>query len=218
MFSNFSHPRPSIIQMLVFVVLFLLGYWILLVPKLDALAHQTAILEAQKQVSTDSSSSSTKMSAQAQANANTILLATELIPSESRIYDLTVQLEAMARNSGTTLTNLNVSSAATSTTSQKTTSSTATQAATAADPILSATTGLTQVTINLSASGSYTALKGLVDSVTKLKRYIVIQGVTFTGGAAVSGSSASPSPTTTTTGSAQLSAQINAVAYAQTNP
>ena len=208
--SRISKPHPSQVLIFVFVLLFLMGYWLLVVPQFEQLAHQLALLSSAEAPSLKVQTDQTK-SAQKTANAATVSQVKSLLPSESQIYELTVQLESLAKAQGVLLTNLSVSPEAA--VGAATTSAAATAASGAAAQVA---TAAQKTTISINASGQYSLMKQFVSSLTQMQRYITIQSITMTGGSAPLGTGAVPPLPVAGVQTDQINLQIVALAYQQT--
>lgn len=192
---------PLIILVTTTNVLFLIGFWFLIMPQLHALGLVQAEQDALRDQSSNSTVGSRQKASQA-ALAQTKALAQVLLPAEDMQYDLSVQLEGLTKQLGLPLTSLGISAV----------DPTAPLPKTATAP---AVAGLTanKVTITLSTSGPYKKVQEFVSALPTINRLILIDQLVVTvAGQAVAPGSA-PAANTSVSGSDLVSVQITAFAY-----
>lgn len=156
--------------LLAFTVPLVLTSQFLVLPQVQATSEALAQVDALQNSNGQLSPSKQKTAYQQQLEA-TKKQALTLLPSEDEPYALSVQVEALAKGIGVTLTALTVSSGA-GNTLPKTTPADGAAAAPAASTAQ-------KVTISTSVSGSYKLIQDFIAGLTALDRYIQIDQATL---------------------------------------
>jgi Tfp pilus assembly protein PilO len=171
--------------LLAFTLPFAVVLWALVVPEVHRTAVLTSTVDALRQTTTSQGSAKQKETYKAKVT-ETRTKANLLLPSTDEQYDLSVQVEALARSSGVTLTGLAVSAAAATSTLPKTTpakddvvTSSPTPAPKEAAP---AAVVPLKVTVNLAITGSYAQVQEVVKGLTRLDRLTQIDQLSVTSG------------------------------------
>lgn len=128
-----------------------------------------------------------------------------LLPANDNQYDLSVQIEALSKQVGLTLSNLVVTSTPPPAVAPKTT------ATKVADP----TTGvLRTVSVNVSGKGTYLQVQSFLKQLTALDRFIQLNQVSLASAASSDTSKTTDTASTTSvTSSDQVILQVSGVAY-----
>jgi Tfp pilus assembly protein PilO len=165
--------KPTIAVVSTFAVVFVLGFFVLIAPELTPIGQDLARLN---QYTLTSGSLKVKKDASAltkyQSQSD---LANALLPAENQLYDLSVQIEALAKTKSVGLTGLTLNPAVATGTTQTTSS----QAASGTTPLPA---GVQKASIVTSVTGEYAQVQGFVEGLTSLKRYIQIQDITVSKG------------------------------------
>lgn len=166
---------PSTIVIFVFCLVFSVGFFALIYPSLSPIGKKLAIIETYGSVPFDAGSTLSLNSRQEEQRS---LLAQEsvkvqkLLPQESNLYDLSIQLEALGKVAGVATTSVSLTPGA-GTASAPTKSSQATAA------LQTAPAGTEKSSIAISVVGSYQAVQAYLDGLTSLERYIEVQDVSI---------------------------------------
>lgn len=184
--------------LLAFTIPLGLVYYFLVIPQIRATAQGLVDVDALRQTSTSASSTKQRddfkqkvAAVQTQANL--------LLPPTDQQYDLSVQVESLAKSKNLTISGLSVN-AAQPTNLQKTTpaandtTSEGPSTITAADAPLS--TAAVKVTVSVGVTGTYANIEQFIAGLPALDRFVQIDQVTITNQAA-----------------GQLGAQLTAFAY-----
>ncbi|CAN5162999.1 hypothetical protein BH11PAT4_BH11PAT4_4950 [soil metagenome] len=169
---------PAVIVVFSFCLIFAAGFFGLVYPSLKPIGRKLTKLATYNQQELSVTASSTRA---AEVAAQRALLEKEqakiskLLPDESNLYDLSIQLEALTKSTGVALTSISLVPAAE-------TAIPATKSTAATAGVIAAPSGTAKSTVGLSLSGSYTTLRSFLDGLTQLERYIEVQDVTFTSG------------------------------------
>jgi Tfp pilus assembly protein PilO len=178
--------NPSIAVVAVFATVFTGGFFLLLAPQLEPIGHNLARLNyygTQKINLTNKDAKDTQDAFSKESD-----LVNSLLPAENQLYDLSVQIEALAKSKPVTLTGLNLNPAQSDI--PQTSSTDAKQQS------IPLPANLLKATVTVTATGSYAALQDFIVGLTRLKRYLQIQDLTLNTG-----------------GSDQVSVQITAVTF-----
>lgn len=157
----------------VVTLVFLVLYWVLILPQFRELAGTEKELE---QFATGTTSLSQGSTAAQQKRKQTIAdlqaQTNLLLPVTDQQYDLSVQIEAAARNAGVSITSLTVNTVELDIpkTSAADGSSTAAPAATA----------FKKLTFSMSAAGSYGTVKQWIQNLTSMDRFVQLDQVSVT--------------------------------------
>jgi Tfp pilus assembly protein PilO len=175
-----------------FILPFAAGYYYLVLPQIKAVGEGLSAVDSLQQSGV--ATLSVKQRDAFKAQIDTVRARTQkLLPATDEQYDLSVQVESLAKSKGMTLTALTISSAV-PTTLPKTTP--AKDADTAAAPVVS-TSSLLKVTVAVGVSGSYEAVQSFIAGLTMLDRFMQVDQATFT----------------VTPASGQIGAQVTAFGY-----
>lgn len=188
--SKTSIP-PGIVVLSTFALVFGAGFFLLLGPQIKPLARELARVQVYL---TEPALIQQSEEAQLETLAARIDEVEALLPYESDLYDLSIQVEALARQENVTITGLALSPA--SETGSATTSAQAQGEETAA---VAPAGGVKTSTLGVSVRGSYEDTQDFIAGLTRLSRFVQIQDLTVTGSAQESGST--------------LTTQINAAVY-----
>jgi|GEM_PF-5872721 len=163
--------RPSILVVALFSLVFVIGFFLLINPQLAPIGENLARLDAYSHLTIPTPAPAENTAALADQTAKV----QGLLPQENQLYDLSVEIEALAHTLPISLTSLNLTpavSGAPATTSAK---------ATAGSGGLPSS--VQKSSISISATGSYADLQTFAENLTKLQRYIDIQDLTMNGSA-----------------------------------
>ncbi len=156
------------------------GYWYALAPRVQTISKNFATIELLDEQSKDVASSLLSRGKQ-QLLVDKVVSEREaivgpLLPQEDNIYDLSIQIESWAKNSGVALSSINIQNPVGAGGLPPTTSAQSKSASTIQVPA-----GIRQVPILLSVTGSYTSIKQFTAGLSQLSRAIQVLEVTFTG-------------------------------------
>lgn len=168
---------PTIVVVSVFALLFALGFFLLLGPQIKPIGERLARLSL---YNADPASLTTQKKKQEEVLAKQEEQARRvaaLLPAENQLYDLSVQIDALAKSILVSLNGLTLNAAVADT--KKTTS---TQAVGESGPVLLPANGQ-KSTVNITVSGSYQQVQDFVKELTQLNRYIDIQDLAITAAA-----------------------------------
>lgn len=169
---------PAVVVIFVFCVVFAGGFFGLVYPSIKPIGKKLAKLSAYSQQSakaTVPSSRTAEIEAQRQLLELEKGKISKLLPDESNVYDLSIQIEALAKSTGVTITSVSLLPAA-ETSVAKTKSTTATATVQAPPP------GTATSSISVGLAGNYDALRSFLDGITQLERYIEVVDVSFSTG------------------------------------
>lgn len=189
---------PTIIVLSVFSFVFAAGLFGLLGPVLRSLGKELARVDAyvQQPVIAEASAAQKLLALQDQAAQ-----AAALMPEENDLYDLSIQIEALAAKEGVRITGLALSPS-TASGAPPTTSDGAT-----AQNGSSLPSGAETSVVGVSIVGDYAASQRFTIGLTQLSRFIQIQDLTVTAIQGGSGEGESVTPT------GQVNTQINAFVF-----
>lgn len=192
----------SVVFVTSFAVIFATGFFLLLAPVIQGVGSDLAKLDAYRREKPLVEFVKSDAAAQGSAIETQLNLANVMLPNDPFLEAFAVQIEALAKQSNTTITSLTLSAAAQST-------ATATTATTAASSLPA---GVQRSAMNLSLSGQYSAIQSFVAGAAQLLRIAVIEDISMSSG--------NPGSTPTSTGSTQavgsdpvLSTQITLATY-----
>jgi len=175
----------SVAVVSIFLAVFLVGYWFLVLPQFRQLG--TVLSTADQGVTKTTLIVSQQEKTERQAKIDELQSQAEtLLPTSDKQYDLSVQLEASAKDNGVTITDLSLSAA-----------SSGLQQTAAGQAAAASANGLTKVTIAMTVSGTYEAVQKWVIAMNSLDRLIQIDQLTITSSG----------------GEGKTTAQVNAAAY-----
>ena len=161
--------KPTIAVVSAFSVVFVVGYFVLIAPDMASIGENLVRLSHYDSLSiTPAKKTTVATIASYQQQAD---LVNTLLPAESQLYDLSVQVEALAKSGSISLTNLTLNPAADGL--PQTTSS---QATAGAIPLPA---GVVKAALGLGVHGSYTSAQAFLEGLTRLNRYIQIENVTI---------------------------------------
>lgn len=169
-----------------FLFVFLLGYWLLVMPLAKEAGQKITKLNNQGSFTTSQSStkeSSTQTSAT--VSQQTRELALLLLPKENKQYDLAVQIEGLAKSMGLSLTSMVMSDkapdlgATTSTADNSTSTSSSTSGTSTSNGAVS--NNAQKLTVTLGLNASYAKVQAFVKEVCRLNRMVEINQVSVTG-------------------------------------
>ncbi len=169
---------PAVVVIFVFCVVFAGGFFGLVYPSIKPIGRKLSKLAAYSQQSTKAvapSSRSAELEAQRQQLELEKDKISKLLPDESNVYDLSIQIEALAKSTGVTMTSVSLLPAAETTVAK-------TKSTTAIATVQAPPAGTATSTIAVSLSGSYDALRSFLDGITQLERYIEVVDVSFASG------------------------------------
>jgi hypothetical protein len=179
---------PTILAASLFGAVFLIGLWLLVIPQFKEMGVTFGALDKMQQPTTVTKTKSATRSAQEQQILDLKTQAQTLLPSSDQQYDLSVQIEALSRSVGVSLTglSLNASQSALPTTAPAqddsiSTKATPTPTAAAATP-KPASAGK-KVTATITVTGSYANIERFIIGLTSLGRYISIDQTSVTNAA-----------------------------------
>ena len=148
-------PSPVVLFFSVSVSIFLVGFWFLLLPLLHQWGETQANLDmAQKSPLSSVVKTSSKALEDQQALQQQVSI---LLPKSDAQYDLSVQVEALSKSLGVSLTSLSL---------------------TKDEP----KSGQKKVVITLGASGSYLAVQQFIQALTSLDRFVQVDQFSITNG------------------------------------
>ena len=160
-------PYPVVIAFMIGSLIFLGGYWFLLMPQVRLLAALQESLDASNGSTTSSTQKKTE-----ETRINTLKAkANQLLPVNDNEFDLSVQVEALAKKTGLSLTSFKLADNS---------ASTIPQTSTAGAAVTGLSADVKKITINVSVAGSYKAIQQFVTGFTSLERIIQIDQVTIT--------------------------------------
>ncbi len=165
---------PTIAVVAIFSLLFAVGFFLLLAPQIKPIGERLARLSLY-----NADPASLGLQKKKQDNVQTqqeeqTKQVVALLPAENQLYDLSVQIDALAKSIPVALNGLTLNAAVGDT---KKTSST--QAATETGPAILPAQGQ-KSTVNITVSGSYQQVQDFVRQLTQLNRYIDIQDLSIT--------------------------------------
>jgi Tfp pilus assembly protein PilO len=169
---------PAVIVVFIFCLIFAAGFFGLVYPSLQPIGRKLTKLATynQQQLSVGASSSrAAEVVTQRELLEKEQSKISKLLPNQTNLYDLSIQIEALTKNTGVTLTAISLVPAAD-------TSVPATKSSAATAGVLTAPSGTAKSTLGLTLAGSYTSLRSFLDGLTQLERYIEVQDVSFTSG------------------------------------
>jgi len=178
---------PSLLVASIFTVIFAIGVWFVIAPVISQ------ITTARQQL--DAITASTQKTSTAQDKAATTISdvtrqeVNDLLPADAQQYDLSVQIAALCKQLGVTVTTIGFGA-----TGVGTTGSVAPSAA-----------GASTLSVTLTAIGTYSQLQQLTQSLTSVDRFLQVTAITITGSQGSGGKAISTQ--------APLTAQISALAY-----
>jgi len=191
---------PTVLVIVTFCSIFLVGFWVLLLPQLEELNRSQAILA---QYQKEGVSKVTRVNLQQKDNQEKIKqvqeIASTLLPPSDNQYDLSVQLEGLSKNLGIPWQGLSLTGVDNTVSANSTpTTSLSKGSAAGVGPLDSKTAAasLKKVTIALNVTVNYNDLQRLLVGLVSINRMIQIDQLTVNSG-----------------GSDQLSVQISAFAY-----
>lgn len=160
-----------------FALVFTAGFFGLLYPRFQEFGRLDTTLAAYTDSVTPSKAGDSKQLAVKKAElANSAEKVNRLLPNESSLYDLSIQLEALVKAEGVTLSNVTLTPSASDSGQAVTTS----EQATGADVSIKAPKSTEKALISMTMSGTYGQLQSFIDGMTSLDRYIEITELTFT--------------------------------------
>lgn len=160
-----------------FLLVFLLGYWLLVMPQAKIVGEKFTKLnnKGSAAASEQKVASSSAQSGGSQVSAETRELALLLLPKDNKQYDLAVQIEGLAKSMGLSLTSMVMSDKA---------PDLGPNTSTAATPVAGASTssgGAQKLTVVLGVNSTYAKVQGFVKEVCRLNRMVEINQVSITG-------------------------------------
>lgn len=152
----------------VLAITFSLGVWFFVLPVLRTIHDTLGEMDAKNQV---------KAAPRAQQKQNALdleqrELVMKLVPAEDEQYDIRIQIEALARTAGVTLSIVDVGSGSTVPAGPPTSQAQA--------EAQGSTPSLKTIPLNITATGSYMAAQQFVVGLTRLERFIQVDEVNMT--------------------------------------
>ena len=151
------------------------GFWVLVLPRMKEVTGERQQLDRQvSQVGSSAQSAKAPASLLAQKQ-ETERLAMVLLPTVDNQYDLSIQIEALAKGLGLSLTSLAITPADSGTASGGTPTTTAagTSAAQKSDP-------LKKLAVTVTVPGTYTDIQRFVTALGTIDRFLAVNQVTVT--------------------------------------
>ena len=172
------HLRPFSLVILTFALVFTVGFFGLVYPRLTTFGQTLAALDAATKAAENVRPTPKPVVNKTALEAEAAQV-DALLPDKNELYDLSIQVEALAKSVPITINTITL----TPVTTTKGTATTSTQAQ-AGNAALTPPNGAQKLSISLGVTGSYVQIEKFVSGLTVLGRYVEVSNVAYTKGSA----------------------------------
>lgn len=161
---------PSVVIIFTFCLIFAAGFFGLVYPSLTPIGAKLTKLNEYRESTLATSATdarSGELAAQRTALEKETKKIDKLLPDETNLYDLSIQIEALTKVTGVTLTSISLTPATEPGIPQ-------TKSVEATTGLQTAPTGTLRSSVSLGVAGGYSNLQQFLDGLTKLERFVEV--------------------------------------------